>query len=454
MRFERINIFYDREYTPRILKLAFPVLLSMLSITVLINVDVMMVGRLGKEAVAATGLGGWVYLVVILTLSAIEVGTQVLVARRFGEKRLDECGRLTTIAMVISLTVGSGVLVLLFPVGHYLVHSIDVTVQELGVVYLRIRLLALPFSMSAFALRGFFYGIGNSVIPMITEIVINSLNIILNYILIFGKLGFPVLGVKGAALASFISTVIGFFILLGVILGRHYRKLYRFPAPIRKGIRRTGRDLFIISYPVFIQSFFIHLGFYLFLVINDLISVQAVAASNIAMSILCISFFPAFSFGIAAATLIGQKLGERRPEEAERYGWLCLGPGLIIMAIAGLVFILFGRELMSLYIQNPEVIELGAKALFLVGWFEVFDAIGIILSRGLQGAGLTRYVMQAEIAVNWLIFLPLAYILGVILGLGIVGTWVAMIAYILVFAWLMLKKFLSNDWKSFNIPGS
>ncbi|MCD6384501.1 polysaccharide biosynthesis C-terminal domain-containing protein, partial [Candidatus Sumerlaeota bacterium] len=271
MRFKRLNIFYDKGYTPRILKLALPVLLSMLSITVLINVDVMMVGRLGKEAVAATGLGGWVYLVVILTLSAIEIGTQVLVARRFGEKQFDECGRLTTIAIAISLIIGSGVLLLLIPTAQYLMHSKDSTVQELGVIYLRIRLLALPFSMSAFALRGFFYGIGNSVIPMIAEIVINTLNIILNYILIFGKLGMPALGVKGAALASFLSTMTGFVILLSVVLRRNYRHTYNLPAPIRKGIKQTSRQLFVISYPVFIQSFFIHLGFYIFLVINDLI---------------------------------------------------------------------------------------------------------------------------------------------------------------------------------------
>ncbi|MCD6385518.1 hypothetical protein J7M23_07030, partial [Candidatus Sumerlaeota bacterium] len=188
-----------------------------------------------------------------------------------------------------------------------------------------------------------------------------------------------------------------------------------------------------------------------FLVINDLISVQAVAASNIAMSIMCISFLPAHSFGIAAATLIGQKLGERRPQEAEQYGWFCLGPGMIIMGIAGLVFILFGRELMRLYINDPRVIALGAKALLLVGLVEVFDAIGVIFSRGLQGAGLTRYVMHAEIAVNWLIFLPMAYILGIVFELGVVGTWSAMIAYILVFAVLMFRKFLSNDWKTFHI---
>jgi Na+-driven multidrug efflux pump len=206
-----------------------------------------------------------------------------------------------------------------------------------------------------------------------------------------------------------------------------------------------------ISYPVFIQSFFIHLGFYVFLLINDQISVQAVAASNIALTIMCISFLPGFGFGIAAATLIGQKLGERKPDEAECYGWFSLGPGIIIMGLSGMLFVLFGSSLMRFYIGDPEVIALGARVLFLIGGVLVFDAFGVILSRGLQGAGLTRYVMIAEIIVNWFIFLPLAYFLGVVMGWGVSGAWSGMIAYVLVFAFLMFRKFVKGDWKSYHI---
>lgn len=443
------NIFYHPHYTPRVMRLALPVVISMLSITALINVDVMMVGRLGKEAVAATGLGGWVYLTIMLTLSSIEVGTQALVARRVGERRFDECGKLTTISLAIALTVGSLLLLVMIPASAILLHSEEPSVYRLGLNYLKIRLLSLPFSMSACAFRGFFYGIGNSIIPMITEIIINMINISLNYVLIFGKLGFEPMGVMGAALGSYLANFTAFIILFIAIMQKKYRAAYNFPVRLKHLRKEHAQQIIWISYPVFLQSFFIHLGFYVFLLINDRIGVQAVAASNIALAIITISFLPAFGFGIAATTLIGQMLGKRKPDEAERFGWFCLGPGIIIMGIMGLIFVLFGEQIMSFYIHDSSVIRLGTRALFLVGCVEVFDAFGAILSRGLQGAGLTRYVMLAEIFVNWLIFLPLAYLLGVVLQLGISGTWIAMVVYIVLFATIMFRKFIRGDWKTY-----
>jgi putative MATE family efflux protein len=448
----RLNIFFHKTYTPRILKLALPVVLSMLSVTILINVDIMMVGKLGKDAVAATGLGNWVYLIVIITLSAIEIGTQVLVARRFGERHFKECGRIATIGVVISLVVGSLVLALMLPFAHKLLHSNDATVKELGLAYLHIRLLTLPFGMTAFALRGFFYGIGNSVIPMITEIVINLMNIILNYLLIFGKFGFPAMGVRGAALGSLLSTMTGCTLLFVMALRPSYRRKFHLPALLGREIKPTLMQMFRISYPVFFQSFVIHLGLYIFLLINDRISVTAVAASNIVLTILCISFLPANGFGIAAATLIGQSLGEGEPHKARNYGWLSLGPGIIIMIFASFLFIFFGRPLMRFYIEDPDVIEAGARALFLVGLVEICEAFNIILSRGLQGAGHTLYVMIVETSINWFLFLPATYVLGVVLGWGITGTWIAIMIYIVVFAFAMLTKFITHDWTKTSIP--
>ncbi len=419
----------------------------MLSLTILINVDVMMVGKLGGQAVAATGLGGWIYLTVVLPLSAIEVGMQVLVARRFGEKRITECGKLITLGVGISVLIGSLFLLLLYPLALYLVHSETPEVRNLAIDYFRIRVLALPFSMSAFALRGFFYGIGNSVVPMITEVIVNVLNIFFNYIFIFGKLGMPALGVSGAALASALSTVIGFGILSVALWQQNSRQGFHIPRVVMKELGGILRQLLNITYPVFIQNFLINIGFYIFLVINDYISVSATAATNIVLSILCISGLPAYGFGIAAATLIGQKLGEGKPAEARKYGWFSLGPGVVLMGVAGLIFMFFGRELMRFYIADETVIEMGAKALRLIGAVEFIDAFGMVLSRALQGAGQTKFVMVAEVCVHWFIFLPLAYILGVRLQLGIIGTWLALVTYAVCFALLMLRKFISPEWE-------
>ncbi|MCX7765518.1 MAG: MATE family efflux transporter, partial [Candidatus Sumerlaeia bacterium] len=119
----------------------------------------------------------------------------------------------------------------------------------------------------------------------------------------------------------------------------------------------------------------------------------------------------------------------------------------VLMGVAGLIFMFFGRELMRFYIADENVIEMGAKALRLIGAVEFIDAFGMVLSRALQGAGQTKFVMVAEVCVHWFIFLPLAYILGVKLQLGIIGTWLALVTYAVCFALLMLRKFISPEWE-------
>jgi MATE family multidrug resistance protein len=432
------------------LQLAYPVILSMLSVTIMANVDIIMVGRLGKEAVGAAGLANWVFLIVYLTFKALETGTQAIVARRFGEGQYQQCGRTCANALAIGLILGLAFFALMYSLTPRLISPQDAIVRKLGIAYLHYRLIELPFSMMVFGLNGFYYGIGKPKVPMVCMVISNVTNVLLNYMLIFGKFGAPQMGVAGAGLASSLATIsMVLLFIIYTLVGRFSQRYAIF--------RERNIDIGIIkalarlSTPVAIQGFFVNLGFLIFLYINEAIGVEALATSNIVLEILMFSFMPAVGFGVAAATLLGQRLGAGQPRQAEHGTWASLALGCVCMGTLGIVYIIFGAYIMRAYISDPGVIRSGALVLKIVGAVQIFDACGIILSKALQSAGLTRFVMLAEVVINWFIFLPSAYVLGLILKMDVLGSWFALVIYIVAFALTMLVRFKRGDWKHVRI---
>ncbi len=440
----------DKKLYREALQLAYPVIFSMLSVTIMANVDIIMVGRLGKEAVAAAGLASWVFFVVYLTFKALETGTQAIVARRFGEKQFEQCGQTCGNAIALGAILGITFFVLMYNFTPRLISPQNATVRTLGITYLHYRLIGLPFSMLVFGLNGFYYGIGKPKVPMVCMVIANAANVLFNYMLIFGKFGAPRMGVAGAALGSSLAVILMALLIITYTLAAHYSRQYKI---FRKGNVEIGiiKALVKLSAPMAIQGFLVHLGFLIFLYINEAIGVEALATSNIVLEILMFSFMPAIGFGVAAATLLGQRMGAGEPRQAEQATWASLVLGCICMGTLGIVYILFGHLIMQAYISDPAVIRSGALVLKIVGAVQIFDACGIILSRALQSAGLTRFVMLVEVVINWLIFLPSAYVLGVLLKLNVLGTWLALLIYIVLFALVMLVKFRRGDWKHVKI---
>lgn len=440
----------DKKLYRDALRLAYPVILSMLSVTVMANVDIIMVGRLGKEAVGAAGLASWVFLVVYLTFKALETGTLAIIARRYGEKQFEQCGRACANAMGLAAVLGTAFFALMYIFTPRLIIPQNAMVRTLGIAYLHYRLIELPFSMLASGLNGFYYGIGKPKVPMVCIIIGNSANVLFNYMLIFGKFGAPRMGVAGAGLGSSLATILMVLLLLVYTLSAHYSRQYKI---FHKGNMDVGiiKALVRLSTPMAIQGFFVHLGFLIFLYINEAVGVEALATSNIVLQILMFSFMPAYGFGVAAATLLGQSLGAGNPHDAEQATWASLALGCLCMGTLGVVFIIFGPNIMRFYISDPGVIRSGTLVLKVIGAVQIVDACGIILSKALQSAGLTRFVMLVEVIINWVVFLPSAYILGLMLNLRILGTWFALVIYIVLFAAFMLLKFRRGDWKSVRI---
>ena len=431
-----------------ILKLASPVFFGTLSQTIFYAVDTAMLGRVGVEALAAAGIGWFVVWVFGSSLMAIEVGAQSLVARRFGEGDWEACGGLLDNTLAFAVISG-----FLFSVAGYLFApaifpylSDDIKVVEYGIDYLKYSFLSIFFFLVIASFRGFFDGLGQTHLFMKVAIVMNISNIVFDYVLIFGKFGFPRLEVKGAAIASLISSFIGAAYFFGISFSnrfvRRFRYLsrYQFNPAILNSIMR-------LALPAMIRVFFTMAGLTTFLWIVGRIGNVELAASNILMTLSSFTFLAGYGFAVAAATMVSQNLGKGNAEIAESYGWEAVKLGLLCMGFLGALFILFPGIILEIFTDQKTVIETGRNVLILFGIIQFFDAINLILSHALQGAGYTKWVMKAEGFVVWFLFLPAAYILSLVFGFGLYGAWLSMFAYTLIIGVTMLWKFKEGKWK-------
>ncbi len=435
----------------QILRLAYPVIVGMVSHTVLNLVDTAMVGRLGDIALGSVGLGSYLVLVMVLVFGSLSIGTQAIVSRRSGENRPEEFESIAVNASFLALVIGVAVSIFGYFLSPWIfsLMSDNPEVVRVGTPYLAIRFLSLFSMVMIFTLRGFVYGLGRTRIDMIVSVLINLFNIVLNYFLIFGHWIFPRLEVKGAAIASAVSTVIGLAIFIAFVYFRIHRHL-----PKGNGEHRLSRNLMWqiirISAPRALQSLSI-IGFLIFLGFIGQIGVGELAISNIIFKAFNLSFMVGMSIGTVSATLVGRSLGEGNERMAVRYGWHSVGIGALVMGMIGTFFMFFPREIMGFFTDSPETIEKGVLPFQLLGAFQLIDGVGIVLSRTLQGAGSTFYVMVSEMVVVWIFFIPFTYAAINMMNGGIVLAWCGLFIYIVLFAAAMVYKFHEGGWKRVRI---
>ncbi|GBE30568.1 MAG TPA: MATE family efflux transporter [Bacteroidetes bacterium] len=428
--------------------IAWPVVVGMISQTLVGVVDTAMVGRMGATSLAATGLGGVVSWMVMGGVGALHIGVQAIVSRRYGEKNLLYAGRALDNAILMALVLGLA-MTLFAQFGlraAFPFFTTDAAVVELGKGYIFYRLFGLLPYLVIMAHRGFFDGIGRTEFSMRAMLTVNGVNIIFNYLFIFGNYGFPEMGVEGAGLASTIGTVVGLMAFL--ITGAMFKRRNEFQYYRRANISREviGR-IVKLALPSGLRTSLSMLGFTMFSTIVARIGTHEMAATNIIINVMSISFLPGVGFGTAAATLMGRKLGENNPSMAQTYGWTAARFGMLMMGLIGSIFIIFPAELLRVFTDDPTVIHLGIVPLRMMGLVQAVDAMGIVFSGAFEGVGLNKYVMITEISVNWGVFLPLAWVFAYPFGWGLNGAWLSLLVYIGVLAFLYTRKFVGGSWK-------
>ncbi len=416
------ELFPDRERRRAIWSIALPIMGGMMSQNVLNLVDIYMVGHLGDAALAATGIGGFTNYLCIAFIIGLSAGVQALAARRLGEERHDETAVPLNGGLILSLLLGlplSIILILLAPAAFPYLNTDPQVIAE-GVPYLQIRLASMVAIGMNFAFRGYWSAVHMTSLYLRTLLIMHAVNIFLNWVLIFGNLGAPAMGVKGAGLATTLSLFVGTGIYFTFAL-RHARDkgfMQRVPS------FQTLKQQFMISLPASLQQMFFAAGLVALMWILGRIGTAEVAAANILMTFHLTALLPSFGVALAATTLVGNALGRNDVDEAARWGWNCAALVLIYGVVLGLAVIPLADPLLGFFLKNPETSDLAYLPLVLWALGVGFDAAGMVLMNALIGAGDTRRSMWISILWQWVFFLPLAYVAGPVLGFGLLGVWI------------------------------
>ena len=442
----------EKSRVNRILFLAVPLIGGMLSQTILNLVDTAMVSRLSNSdaALAAVGFGGFILFTAQAIILGLSTGVQACASRRLGQDRSSETAYFLNAALLIILFVTPLISLIVFttcPVFYpYINEDIDVITE--GVPYLQIRSIGIIFMSSNFAFRGFWNAVDLTRVYLKTMVSMHLLNVILNYLLIFGNFGAPELGVEGAAFASLFSLGFGtaiYFYQARRLAGNlgFFNRLPRFPDILK---------LIQLSLPNGFQQLFFSTGFLATFWIIGKIGTPEVAAANVLINIMLVAMLPSLAMGLSAATLVGQSLGKEDVEDAELWGWDVAKITSLVLGIFGLLLACFPEFIVeAIYTLNPRTMDLTIWPLRIVGLCMGFEALGTVLQSALLGAGDTRRVMAISVANQWIIFLPAAYFIGPVLGYGLTGVWLLQSLYRIFQTSLFLILWKNRKWAKVTI---
>jgi putative MATE family efflux protein len=395
---------------------------GMMSQNILNLVDIGMVGHLGDNALAATGIGSFTNYFAISFIIGLSAGVQALAARRLGEGRDSETAIPLNGGLILSLIIGLPlciILILATPMAFTFLTDAP-EVRELGIPYLQIRIASMIAVGINFSFRGYWSAIHMTGVYLRTLLIMHAINIFLNWVLIFGKLGAPELGVFGAGLATTISLYIG-TVLYFFFAVRHASDkgfLHRLPS------RSTLWQQFKLSLPSSLQQLFFAAGLVALIWIVGRIGTAEVAAVNVLMTFHITAILPAFGIALASTTLVGNALGRGDIQDAARWGWNGGALTFVYGIILSLVLIPFANPILGVFLTNPETRQLALLPMILWASMISFDTMGMVLMNALIGAGDTKRAMWISVAWQWLFFLPLAFLIGPVLGFGLLGIWV------------------------------
>jgi MATE family multidrug resistance protein len=459
-----------------ILKLAIPTVLAMLTQSVVNEVDIVFLGWLGcpessnaQSALLPSLLILWLFGG---SLSAISVGTQAFVSRRVAEKKEQDAGAVLANAALFACVVG-----IAFSILGYLAmpHLLDVLIKvpeprAAAESYLKWRFLGVTSMTTTFAFKAFFDGIGKTHVHLVSAIAMNALNIALCLIFIFGNetLGAPKMGIAGAGFAGFVSTYVGLAILIGYALHPRYRGRYH-PFSAKKLSRSLTLDIVKLSYPSAIATVAVTTGLALFVGISQRLDVLFPAgvasplcpgcagepvngaATTVVGGVLKLIFTACLAFGTSTATLVSQSLGEKDGDKAARFGWTSVKLGVVCFGTLGILLAVFAPQVLGFVTKSAIVQQAALGPMRLMGVVTPLIAVGMILTQALFGAGNTRFVMIAELILHFCLFVPLSWIFGITLKLGLIGIWWAGVVYAVLLAAVMTFKFRSGDWKKIRL---
>lgn len=414
--------FPNNDQRGTILAVALPIIGGMLSQNILNLVDTAMVGSLGDIALASAGLGGFANFMLTAPVLGLATGVQAITSRRIGEGREKDLASSLDGGLVLAWVLGIPLTLIVWTIAPWLLQILtdDQAVQASGSSYLQIRVLAIVFIGINFSFRGYWSALQKTGFYLQTLVVMHLVNIFLNWVLIFGNLGAPALGVDGAAWATSISMLTGslIYLVMGFKYARHQGFLRKIPR------LETMKSMLKLSTPSSIQQLFFAAGMVALFWIVGQLGTPEVAALNVLMNLTLVALLPSLGMGIACASLVGRSLGEKKPERAWAWGWQVSWLSLGIVGSIGLVILVFNDPILDIFLKNESTHQMATWPLIIMSLMVWFDAIGMTLMHGQLGAGDSRRVMIISMLTQWLFFLPLAWLIGPYMGGSLLSVWI------------------------------
>lgn len=428
--------------------LAWPTIVGFGAQTLVRFADFVMVGGLGPEALAAVGLGGQVYWLVQAVANLVPTGLAAVVARSVGAGDLSRSDAALRQGILLSTVLAIVITLIGLPFTDFAIsmYGVDPGVVSMGSDYVYWMLWGtVPFSLS-FVFGAALRAAGDVRTPLYIGLATNVLNVGLNWVLIYGNLGAPALGVAGAAMASSIVM----FIQLAAFFWLWTRG-HLILAP-RGGSFKPDRELctrlFTIGYPAAIEQFLFQLGLLGFQRIMSLYGTAAIAAYNVGAQILALSFIPGIGFATAAGTLVGQHLGDGDTDAANRAGWRATWGAVASMTTIGLLIAVAAKPLAEVFSSDPEVVALTIDFIWILAAVQPLMAIEFAIGGSLRGAGDTFYPMTTVFFGLFLARLVPAAIAGFAFGAPLQLVWCALIGDYAVKAFLLVRRFRGGVWKT------
>lgn len=412
--------------TRKLLKLALPAMITQLSMTLVTIVDTIFIGRLGAMALGAAAITGIIIFNITAVGDGFSTGMVATISRMIGEKDKKNAVMFSTTGVVVLIILGVIITPFFLLTAPYLFRFMRLPLDLLDTAweYYSVFIAFVPAIFAFIAISASFRARGDTRTPMLAGFGMNILNILLDWLLIFGKYGFPSMGLRGAALASGLSFVVGSLVLIilsvysptglmtlkkGNISISHFTRIVKIGVP-------SMIERFAMSFSQLLV---------MALSVNPMGNI-AIASFHIVMRLASLSFMPGFGFAIATASLTGQHLGASDPDGAERVMWIGTFYCGILMVIVSIIYFLFPEFLTSLFTSSIDIIVLTRPPLKIYALMTIFLAPAMVLRGGLQGAGDTAFTMKMMILSRFIIRLPLAWVLGIYLDYGLPGIWFAM----------------------------
>ena len=445
-----------------LLALAMPLVLSRATQSVMTFADALMVEHLGPQAIAASATGGFnVFLVMILPMGTVFI-VQSFVAQLVGANDRDATPRFAWYGLILAAASGA-LAIAAIPLIDPLLALADFSpaVRAQMSDYMAIRMFSVAAVVGVEVLANWYGGLGNTWMALIASLITMVVDLFLNWVLIYGNLGAPEMGVNGAALSTTIGSCVGLLFLAFCFWRRIGMAVGGAPAPARgrghlprltfRELRRVirfglpnGLNWFadFAAFQIFVNAVFASLGDY------PLAALQVVIAIN------SVAFMPAFGLASAGAILAGQAIGRGDKDAVWPQVKLTIKVAAVWMCTIGAAYFILPERLLQLFDSKnaaPVFVEVGVTMLLISAAWQLFDAIGITLSETLRAAGDTAWTAAARLVLAWLLFVPAGYIVVKVYDGGPVGAMICLVAYLALLAGAFAYRFRSGAWRKIEL---